>query len=347
MYKKQDVDLRFLSDISSEVKLYKDDLIKLGIAPSQLDVRGWIRVNNFSKVDLNKVTKKQGIKPANPCQYTSKKGVIAYCRNDYVDKSSVSIYIDQNRNKYHLKDLLLLRYPIIGGNKKKFWQATKFTNSMVTTFIRYLPKLAEEFGTTDINLDFNSHGFRHTINTLLDEGGLSDLMQTEWFGRTNPIDTKAYQHTSPEKRVLMLREDIKKGQIGGQFVEQINSVPVTMQDALINVRINAVHDVGTGFCIHNYSQTPCSRHLQCSADCKDYLWHKDDKGRVEELKRQYALTFTARDEAIRLSQTTKPKKSVDWLAHNEKKLVTLKQQLQDNKVENFNPIKYLTEIDND
>lgn len=174
---------------------------------------------------------------------------------------------------------------------------------------------------------------------------LSDLLQTEWFGRTNPRDTKAYQHTSREKRALMLREDIKKGLVGGQLAEQIKVVPVEVQDAILKARIQAVHDVGTGICIHNFSQTPCERHLQCSADCKDYVWAKDDKGRLDEQKRQYALTALARKKAEQQLDSTKPKKSADWLAHNDKKLKTLAAQLADNGVEHFDPEQYLHEVE--
>lgn len=217
---------------------------------------------------------------------------------------------------------------------------------MLTTFLRYLPKLTEEYASNSIQADFTSHHFRHTLNTLLDEGGLSDLLQTEWFGRTNPRDTKAYQHTSREKRALMLREDIKRGTVGGVLAEQIKVVPIELQDAILKARVQAVHDVGTGICIHNFSQTPCERHLQCSADCKDYVWAKEDKGRLEEVKRQYALTKLARDNAEKQTKTNKPKKSSDWLIHNDKKLKTLAGQLADNGVEYFDPEEYLREIDN-
>lgn len=209
---------------------------------------------------------------------------------------------------------------------------------MMTTFLRYFPALAKEFASSSIEADFTSHHFRHTLNTLLDEGGLSDLLQTEWFGRSSPRETKAYQHTSREKRALMLREDIKKGNVDGKLVEQINVLPINVQDA--------VHDVGTGICVHNFAQTPCERHLQCSADCNDYVWAKDDKGRVEEQKRQYALTALARETAEQRLDTKKPKKSSDWLAHNDKKLKTLSKQLTDNGVVDFDHKEYLEGLNN-
>lgn len=195
-------------------------------------------------------------------------------------------HIDQNGKEYYLKDLLLVRHRGLSSGAYTCWIATMCTGSMMTTFLRYFHNLAAQYASSTSENNFNSHHFRHTLNTLLDEGGLSDLLQTEWFGRKNPRDTKAYQHTSREKRALMLREDIKNGHVGGQIVDKLKSIPITVQDAFLKARVNAVHDVGAGICVHNFVQTPCERHLQCSADCKDYVWVKDDKGRVDDLKRQ-------------------------------------------------------------
>ena len=184
------------------------------------------------------------------------------------------------------------------------------------------------------------------MNTLLDEGGLSDLLQTEWFGRKNSRDTKAYQHTSPAKRALMLREDIKQGNANGILADQLNSIPIEHQDAVLEARIKAVHDVGTGLCIHNFSQMPCERHLQCSAECKDYVWIKDDSERIEEVKRLYAITTLAQETAEKKMESNKPKKSSDWVMHNNKKIRTLEKQLSDYGVENFDPAEYLKGVNN-
>lgn len=343
MHRIRGVDLRFLSDFDEHKRLYKEDLEELGISPTVLGVTGWIRKNNFTTADTEKFTK-QGRKPANPSHYTSKIGVAEYCRKDFSEAFLVVIHVDQNSQEFFLKDLMLVRHQGLSSGTYSRWLATQCTHSMMTTFLRYFPALTKEYTSSNIEVDFTSHHFRHTLNTLLDEGGLSDLLQTEWFGRSNPLDTKAYQHTSREKRALMLREDIKKGRIGGLLAEQIKVVPVEVQDAILKARVNAVHDVGAGICIHNFSQTPCDRHLQCSANCQDYVWAKDDKAREEDQKRQYALTVLARETAENRSNSSKPKKSNDWLAHNDKKLKTLSQQLADNGVVNFDPKKYLEEM---
>lgn len=337
-------DLRFLEEMPDEKRFYLADLQDIGISHTVIGSTGWIRKEGLVWQDYGRVTK-QGKKPNNPICYTNKEGVRAYCFRDFSEKSLRPLHIDQFGKEYYLKDLLFIRSLGLSSGSYAHWLATSCSQSMFTTFLRYFPALAAEYASSSIEVGFTSHHFRHTLNTLLDEGGLSDLLQTEWFGRTNPKDTKAYQHTSREKRALMLREDIKKGLVGGQLAEQIKVAPVDVQDAILKARIQAVHDVGTGICIHNFSQTPCERHLQCSADCKDYVWAKDDKGRLDEQKRQYALTALARKNAEKQLDSTKPKKSADWLAHNDKKLKTLAAQLADNGVEHFDPEQYLNEVE--
>ncbi len=344
MQKTGGADLRFLDSISEDKKLYAADLTELGISHTVLGSTGWIRKQNLAWIDQSALTK-QGVKRTKSRFYTHKYGLIKYCHRDFSDAYLTVLHTDQFGKEYYLKDLLFIRQLGLSSGSYAHWLATICTHHMLAAFLRYFSALAAEYTSRSIEVDFTSHHFRHTLNTLLDEGGLSDLLQTEWFGRTNPKDTKAYQHTSREKRALMLREDIKKGLVSGQLAEQIKVVPVEVQNAILKARIQAVHDVGTGICIHNFSQTPCERHLQCSADCKDYVWVKDDKGRLDEQKRQYALTALARKNAEKQMSSNKPKKSADWLAHNDKKLKTLATQLAANGVEHFDPEQYLNEVE--
>ena len=333
-------DLFSIFDLPIDKRLYKDDLVKLGFAQSLLDTTGWIRKNGYAFPDKEKMTV-LGKVPNSPFRFTTKDGLIAYCEKDFNLNAIKPIHIDQHGQKYFLKDLLLVKNLGLSSGVYAHWLATQLTHSMLSTFLRYLPELAAEYASSSIEVDFTSHHFRHTLNTLLDEGGLSDLLQTEWFGRSNSRDTKAYQHTSREKRALLLRADIKAGKVGGRLAEQARNMPIDLQDAFLSARINAVHDVGTGLCAHNFAQTSCARHLQCSANCDDYVWAKGDEGRKEELKRIYALTFIARKTAEKKVTDQKPKKSADWLAHNDKKLEVLSKQMGDYGVELFDPIAYL------
>jgi len=330
-------DLRFLEKIPENKKIYTSDVVHMGLARSLLYSNGWIRINNLAQEEMQNNKK---------VFYTNKEVLKQYCSKYFEPKSIEAIHIDQQGKKYFLADLLFVRELGLSGGAYAHWLATSCSHSMINTFLKYYPELSKEHASKYTEVDFTSHNFRHTMNTLLDEGGLSDLLQTEWFGRSNPRDTKAYQHTSPEKKALMLREDIKNGTVGGKLAEQIKVMPINHQDAVLKARIKAVHDVGTGLCIHNFSQMPCERHLQCSADCKDYVWVKDDSKRIEEVKRLFALTTIAQETVENQAKSKKPKKSSDWTLHNEKKLQTLGKQLSDYGVENFDPSQYLKETSN-
>lgn len=332
----QGPDLNFLLGVSNDEKFYKSDLVKIGMTTGLLDTTGWIRKNGFAFPDSQ-----AGVVSGKTFYYTNRDGVAAYCRKDFSQNMIQPIHIDQFGQKYFLKDMLLVRPLGLSSGAYAHWLSSQCTHSMMTTFLRYFPDLAQEYASSSIEVDFTSHHFRHTMSTLMDEGGLSDLLQAEWFGRSNPRDNKAYQHTSREKRALLLRADIKAGRVGGRLPEQIKLIPINLQDAVLAARVHAVHDVGVGICVHNFVQTPCDRHLQCSADCDDYVWAKADEGRKEELMRLYAVTVIARETAERKTGDKKPKKSADWLAHNDKKLKVLTKQMMDYGIEPFDPYAYL------
>ena len=344
MHRSQTVDLRFLKNCPERV--YKEDLRKLLINPNILDCTSRLTKDGLVFPDYEKLTS-TGHKPKSPIRYTNHEGLKTYCEYNFNRRSLLPIHTDQFGKKYYLHDLMFLRYyTMSSGMSEAYWLPVECTHSMLTTFLRYIDDLVTEFVGLEYIPEFTTHDFRHTLNTMLDEGGLSDLIQTEWFGRSDPKDTKAYQHTSPEKKALIIREQLKNGNAGGMLAEQIANLPITIQDAVLEARVQAVHDVGTGLCIHNFSQLPCERHLQCSADCKDYVWVKDDKKRLDEQKRILAMTVQAQETVHQQKQSKRVKKSLDWELHNEKKIGVLIKQLKDNGVVEFDPKAYLEEISN-
>lgn len=334
MHRSQGIDGRFLKNCPDQ--LFSKDLEFLKISKSILGKNSRLLREGFVFEDKNSGQ-----------MYTTIQGLKQYCSHNFNPQSLRAIHIDQFGKSYFLHDLMFLRYYTMSSGKSvASWLTVECSHSMLTTFLRYIDDLVAEYvGLEDIS-EFTTHDFRHTLNTMLDEGGLSDLLQTEWFGRSNPQDTKAYQHTSPEKKALIIREQLKNGEAGGILAEQIFNLPIEIQDAVLAARVQAVHDVGTGLCIHNFSQLPCERHLQCSADCKDYVWVKDDKRRLDEQKRILAITVQAQEAVQQQKQSNRVKKSLDWELHNNKKINVLSKQLEDNGVIEFDPKAYLEELSN-
>jgi len=140
-------------------------------------------------------------------------------------------------------------------------------------------------------IDAKSHGFRHFLNNLLDEGGAPDLVQTKWFGRKHAADTKAYQHLTYAQRASRVVAGILDGGIRGRIVDTVKVLPVEVARTFLEARIHAIHDVGPGMCFHDFQMVPCGRHLQCTCDCDEYIWVKEDQERAGDLKRQAASAY--------------------------------------------------------
>ena len=163
-------------------------------------------------------------------------------------------------------------------------------------------------------INVRSHGFRHFLNHLLDEGGAPDLVQTKWFGRKHAADTKAYQHLTPAQKAAKVVADIMDGQVGGAVTEIAKVLPVEVAHTFLAARIHAVHDVGPGMCIHDFQMSPCPRHLQCTVNCDEYIWLKQDASRADELKRQAAVVYVSMQN-LRMQIEGQALVEPDWLRH--------------------------------
>ncbi|RCV92069.1 integrase [Vreelandella rituensis] len=338
-------DLRFLDGESVDRHFYKKDLKRLGLSPTLLDVSvsGWLHKNGWAR---------QGEEYRSGAYryFTSLEGIKAYCRRDFHPSMVEPIHIDQFGKKFYPEHMLFLQNIYLGGNFRSLvhahWLAGIISHPMLSGWItRQLPALSQEYAQeVVVELDFTSHMFRHTVNTLLDEGGLPELIQTQWFGRDNPRDTKAYQHTSREKRVKEVQEALLAGEAEGALADQMHYVPIDKRKAFVKISVRAVHDVGTGICVHDFTQTPCERHLQCQADCHDYVYAKTDPGRADEIRRLWANTMIQLDLAKKQEQSARPRKSIDWIAHHTSKLKTLARQMELNGIEFFDPYEYAEEL---
>lgn len=176
----------FLAGVGDDELLGVAELESIGIPVSLLYVGGWLRDNGFAQPDTRFNRKMPG-----PERWvTNAYGVRKYCERDFNERLISPIHIDQFGTALYLEDMLICQHLYLGGADaiRASWLANSYSHVMLHKFIiRILPQLAKEFAPEiEVSIDFSSHAFRHTINTLLDEGGLPELLQTDWFGRKNP-----------------------------------------------------------------------------------------------------------------------------------------------------------------
>ncbi|MBN3760236.1 hypothetical protein [Burkholderia sp. Ac-20365] len=195
-------------------------------------------------------------------------------------------------------------------------------------------------------IDIRSKGFRHFLNNLLDEGGAPDLVQTKWFGRKNPADTKAYQHLTTAQRARKVVDDIMAGKAKGAIADLVKVLPTEVAKAFLISRIQAVHDVGPGMCVHDFQMMPCPRHLQCDANCDEYVWEKGDKERKDALLRQAAMVQAS----IRAALSRKAAGGIvrsDWMRHLKTRYRQLLAQMKTSGLNKADIQRYIAENDPD
>ncbi|MFP3801968.1 integrase [Paraburkholderia sp. SIMBA_027] len=191
-------------------------------------------------------------------------------------------------------------------------------------------------------INVRSHGFRHFLNHLLDEGGAPDLVQTKWFGRKHAADTKAYQHLTPAQKAAKVAADIMAGHVGGAVTEIAKVLPVEVAHTFLAARIHAVHDVGPGMCIHDFQMAPCPRHLQCTVNCDEYIWLKRDVSRSDELKRQAAVVYLSLQN-VQMQFAGQVLVEPGWLEHLRIRYGQLMTQLAALNVNEADLVRYIDE----
>lgn len=121
-----------------------------------------------------------------------------------------------------------------------------------------------------------THQFRHYLNTLAQQGGMSELDIAKWSGRANARDNTAYNHV-PD-RELQARITALKGadsQTSNQVAVQPR-VSLIPRSKFAELKIPAAHTTDFGFCVHDFAMSPCQLHMDCM-NCNEQICVKGDE----------------------------------------------------------------------
>lgn len=144
----------------------------------------------------------------------------------------------------------------------------------------------------------NSHQFRHLLNTMTQRGGLSQAEVARWSGRADMKQNRVYDHMSEFELVDMIRSHdtaLSLDQPLEEIAEQIaKKIPMTRQE-FNTLAIPTAHITEYGFCIHDFTMSPCQRFRDC-LNCTEQVCIKGDR-RVARLKERYVIVEKLRDKA--------------------------------------------------
>ncbi|WP_349886343.1 integrase [Pantoea ananatis] len=123
-------------------------------------------------------------------------------------------------------------------------------------------------------LKLTSHQARHLLNTIAQRGGLSNLEIAKWSGRANVKQNRTYNHMTEYELVSMAeRLDISKA-LFGPACDVTKHLPVIVQDFNL-LEHAAVHVTEYGYCVHDYTMSPCEKYRDC-VNCTEQVCIKDD-----------------------------------------------------------------------
>jgi hypothetical protein len=161
-----------------------------------------------------------------------------------------------------------------------------------------------------------THEFRHFLNTIANEGGLTDIELAWWFGRKHIGDNQAYDHRTAAQMTEKARQILLSGEIVGSIADAANQLPLVDAKEFVATHVNAVHHTPYGLCLHDFAQNPCDKHLNCLSGCKEFHRTKGDQTERSNLKTLKAQTTAAIDHAKK-EASDNTWGANNWLKHNE------------------------------
>lgn len=124
-------------------------------------------------------------------------------------------------------------------------------------------------------ITLTSHQFRHYLNTLAQAGGLSQLDIAKWSGRKDIRQNEAYDHMTPAAILQKIRDAIgDDNQMFGPLAELPKRVMIR-RDEFARLVIPTAHTTDIGYCVHDYTSSPCQVHMDC-INCQDLVCLKGD-----------------------------------------------------------------------
>lgn len=134
-------------------------------------------------------------------------------------------------------------------------------------------------------IQVTTHQFRHYLNTIAQAGGISQLDIAKWSGRLDVRQNEVYDHVTADQMVAKIRESIgDQSLMFGPLATLPKNIPVS-RDEFARLKIPTAHTTDFGFCVHDYTMTPCERHADC-VNCNEHVCVKGDENKTMRVKRR-------------------------------------------------------------
>lgn len=189
--------------------------------------------------------------------------------------------VDEGRLKFE-EYMFLIPHNMMHARRATISGSARFlTDGMIADFIRGragAPSIFEKFGIAGAggrSIRMNTHQFRHWLNTMAQEGGMSQMEIARWSGRKDVWQNAAYDHVSGAQLAKRVRALVEAGDIRGPLAKVQERLPPIDRKQFREAAIATAHVTDIGQCIHDWSMTPCPVFGDCSG-CEEHLVVKGD-----------------------------------------------------------------------
>lgn len=134
-------------------------------------------------------------------------------------------------------------------------------------------------------INISTHQFRHYLNTLAQAGGLSQIDIAKWSGRKDVKQNAAYDHVTPGQMIQKIRESIGDESLMFGPLAELSKKTLIPRDEFARLVVPTAHTTELGYCIHDYTMSPCQIHMDC-INCRDLVCIKGDAEKERRLRIQ-------------------------------------------------------------
>lgn len=174
-------------------------------------------------------------------------------------------------------------------------------------------------------INISTHQFRHYLNTLAQAGGLSQIDIAKWSGRKDIKQNAVYDHVTPGQMVQKIREAIGDESVMFGPLAELSKKTLIPRDEFARLVVPTAHTTELGYCIHDYTMSPCQIHMDC-INCRDLVCIKGDAEKERRLRMQLDEAKTLFQKA---EQATREQYygSDRWLEHHKSTVERLSELL--------------------
>lgn len=126
----------------------------------------------------------------------------------------------------------------------------------------------------------STHKFRHYLNTLAQANNMDQLDLARWSGRRNVSQNAAYDHVSDREVTQKLRLALQGDAPAVGPISRLHRVALIPRDEFARLRIPTAHTTDYGYCVHDFTMLPCTKHQDC-LNCEEQACIKGMDYRME------------------------------------------------------------------